>query len=152
MYFQLLRGRYQDAKGKTYQAVTVRDKKGAITEQDLPVIESNSDLVKNFGPEKFRRLSQSEIDLLLPDTVREPEQQGPTAQPSGSPGSQQPPTDALGQDVTKRFFAAKKAGFNVFQNAEGLYFILNVQSNTLLNEGKPCRWSEVNSYIEKLAG
>jgi len=124
MYFQLLRGVHVERGGRTYQAVRETDKAGRIISEKLPVVESDTDLVRAFGPEKFRALAPDEARILLAGG------KAPEAAPSASGA----PVEAGGtdQDVTGRFPKAAAAGLSVTHLAAGGYIVADAETGEAL--------------------
>ena len=63
MYFQLLAGSYA-CGNKKWNVEVERDGKGAVLSMKQPIVESNSDLLAAFGPEKFRQVTVEEAKSL----------------------------------------------------------------------------------------
>ena len=129
MRFQLLVGKHQDVNGDNYEVGLVKDDDGKVISRKLPIIESDSDLVKIFGSNKFRKLSGS----LPTDAPGLSENIVPGASDLDK-AAQQGAAGLKHGDVTESFPKAKDAGLKVYRQEDGQYFVSDSKSNELLSE------------------
>jgi hypothetical protein len=163
MYFQLLRGMHRE-NGVDYKVAYEQNDQGVRHCVDQPVIESESDLVKNFGAEKFRRLSDNEAKAILrvdeettigdqeSETTLDPlapESDVTKAAKEGAAEIAEP----IGKDVTDRFPGAKVAGLSVYKkptNKAKRYVVTSLQNGAdmFLTE-EPIKKVDVEKLIEQ---
>lgn len=155
MWFQLQQGIHVDAKnGKTYKVEVRRDEvTGHVDFENRPLIQSDADLVAQFGPEKFRRVSDSEATVLLKKTsgesglgdvnpdVSSSKSDVAKAVEQGASEIAEPP----GKEITPKFEGAVDVGLKVYRKEKGKYLVYS--GNKLLTEEAITR-AEVLKMIE----
>ena len=155
MWFQLQQGIHVDAKnGKTYRVEVERDEKtGQSHITKRPLVQSDADLVVQFGPEKFRRVSDSEATVLLKETSGESglDDVDPDVSSSKSDVAKAVEQGAseiaepLGKEFTSKFEGAVDVGLKVYRKEKGKYLVYS--DDELLTEEAITR-SEVLKMIE----
>jgi hypothetical protein len=146
MLFRLLVGTHME-KGKVFSVKTERDTKGVFIPVDLPIVESSSDLMMQFGADKFQKLTESEIQTLLSQRQASLQQdaagqddKSPNGSPAASPESEvekavkkgaigiaEPP----GKEVTYRFPMARKNRLTIYRKKGEGYLIFNSNGESI---------------------
>jgi len=176
MYFQLLHGSHKEKDFKVYQTVVAkRDDRGMALDTFRPVLISDSDLVRNFGSDKFREISKEEYDKLskkrmpskgvsqpppktneneeTPFFVDEELEGGAVAKAAEKGAEDIKPKSVLGKDVTSRYPDAEDLGVRVHAHKKdkGRYIVVDNETDEILT-AEPLLRSEiedyVNSYVE----
>lgn len=156
MFFRLLCGIHTEF-GKKYQVVLTKDEKGKITNTSQPVVESKNDLVRQFGPEKFQRLTDKEAAFLSQESVVvEPGTTNPvpTTQPESevAKATKQGATailEPLGKDVTDKYPGAYDAGLRVFRKTKDAYLVTLAKNDELITAVGTITKSEVKNLIKQ---
>jgi len=131
MFFQLLFGVHREAT-EVFEVELIRGDNNEIVDKKMPIVESESDLVKNFGRDKFRKLSESEVSVLRAG-VNVSEEPALTGTASDTPVAIAPPV--LGRDVTIQFPGARLANCLVYLKPGGKYTVVDKGTNQVVNEG-----------------
>ena len=153
MHFELLQGMHSDINGKLFSTLIYNDQ-GEVIGKRRPVIESESDLVKNFGTMKFRRITADEYNILLQaDAEALGETEETPSAPSDSAVSEAAKKGAAGlqhADVTESFPKAKAANLKVMKGSNAEYYVLDGETNQQLSEeGKLKSKVQVHTFIKQ---
>lgn len=159
MFFQLLQGTHLEGENVYKAEVKLDEKTGERKIISQPIVMANRDLVSAFGPEKFRRLSDDEADLLLkragitvagkqslndsaPATAAKEETEVEKAVKEGAVGIAEPP----GNDVTNKFPELNEwPTINVYYK-RGKGFFVTENSNIITEI--PLKRDEVHSWVK----
>jgi hypothetical protein len=148
MFFELQHGRHLEG-GVQYATKYEPDDEGKMQCVERPIVESHTDLVERFGPEKFRRLADSEVQDHLKKLGRLPKKDGGSGKKDTTEDSQaksdvakaaeEGAKDVLeppGKDVTDRFPGASSKGLKIFRRARNEYLVMSVdeEEETCLTE------------------
>jgi len=134
MYFRLLHGVHLEKGGKKYEAKWERNKDGALEYTSQPIVQSDNDLVKQFGTNKFQRMNDKEAIVILSEqqdeAVGQPDSKDsvPTAPvetevakaaKQGAVEITEPP----GKNVTRHYPKAEKKGLAIYRKSNDAYLV-----------------------------
>jgi hypothetical protein len=157
MYFQLLHGVHIE-HGRVYKT------EGKLSEQNgyeytfLPVIKSDVDLMKMFGPKKFARLSDEEGKRLLkkekavgkePSSLDAETQKSDVAKAALEGAHEITVSSVKGKEVTERYEGADAAGLRIFRKAKGEYLVFAAKDGALVTAAGPITKKETEKLIEQ---
>jgi len=170
MYFQLLHGVHLEDEEK-YEVVYKRDKQGVAQIESQPIFASESDLVANFGSDKFRLVPDAEAEAILgiksKKVVGRKQKEAPDpATPKGDGDESETNNESEfdiaakkgaeeiakppGKEVTERFDGAGFASLRIYRKGKGRYVVTSLQNgeDVFLTEG-PIKKAEVEKLIEE---
>jgi len=146
MFFQLLHGIHTEL-GKKFQ---VKVAKGAEDVSQPVIVESEHNLVRMFGSDKFRPLTDEQASLLL-KTDKAP---GEVDTSATSPGASVKPVEktvnSLGKDVTDKFLPALENNLKVYYKNHR-YMVTDSGGRVLTIDG-PIQRAQVNTFAKRYEG
>jgi len=152
MYFVLLKGTHVELE-KKFQVETAPDGQGVMRVTKQPVVKSDRNLLKAFGPDKFRRISNDEAKTLLPEAEKEAGRQDAVKKESDPASSVQKAAEEgaaeiakpPGVDVTEKFPELSEWPTVVIYYKRGVgYFIAD--KNKVITE-KPVKRPDIVEWV-----